>query len=168
KNAVAFSDPYIEAGLAIAVRGNEQAVKGKGDLKGKTVAVQQGSTGATAAEELKKEGGLANIKYYPTVPLAMMELTKGGADAVINDRPTSEAYVAQAGGGQIKVLPELLKSDSYGLAMKKGNTELVTKVNAALAELKAQGRIEELEKKHFAASATATTAPTTVPTAAAQ
>jgi His/Glu/Gln/Arg/opine family amino acid ABC transporter permease subunit len=148
KNAVDFSDPYVEAGLVIAVRQQEQALQNADGLADKSVAVQQGSTGAEAAEKLKSEGKLREIKYFQTVPLAMLELSKGGVDAVINDRPTAQSYIT-SNPGQARVLPGALKSDSYGLAIKKGNTELLAKVNRALRELKAQGFLKRLEDDYF-------------------
>ncbi|QOV90489.1 ABC transporter permease subunit [Humisphaera borealis] len=156
KNAVDFSDPYVEAGLVIAVRQNEQGVRNAETLVGKTLAVQQGSTGAEAADKLKAAGKVKEIKYFQTVPLAMMELTKGGADAVINDRPTAENYVA-SNPNQVRVLPEPVQSDSYGLAIKKGNADLLAKINTALKELKAEGFLKQLEDKHFAGKTVAGT-----------
>jgi ABC-type amino acid transport substrate-binding protein len=156
KQSVAFSDPYIDAGLVLAVRQDEQAIKGTADLQGKTVAVQRGSTGAEAADKLKEEGKVAKVTYFATVPLAMMELMQGGADAVINDKPVSEIFVARQ-PGKLRLLEEPIKSDSYGLAMRKGNDQLVQQVNKALAELKAEGKLEDLKRKHFAASADAAT-----------
>jgi polar amino acid transport system substrate-binding protein len=153
RKAVDFSEPYMNAGIALAVRAGEQAIKSVDDLKGKAAAVQQGSTGAQATEKLREQGIISDIKYYPTVPLAMMELTKGGADVVISDRPTTEAYIA-AQGSPVKLLATDLQSDSYGLAVRKGNAELLQKVNNALGELKAEGYFEQLKAKHFQAGAT--------------
>ncbi len=149
KNAVLFSDPYMNAGIALAVRGDETAIKGVDDLKGKVAAVQQGATGAEAATKLKESGVLRDIKYYPTVPLAMMELVKGGADVVISDRPTSEAYIAAAGGDRVKMLSTDLQADSYGLAFRKGNENLVKQVNQAMVDLKAAGEFDKLRDKYF-------------------
>jgi glutamine transport system substrate-binding protein len=151
KKAVDYSEPYFDAGLSIAVRKNNDKIKSSADLKGKTVAVQQGSTGATKAEALEK-GVLRGIRQFPTVPLAMMELTKGGVDAVINDRPVSEAFVA-AQAGEIKLLEEVIDADSYGLAVRKGNAELLKEINAGLAALKADGTVQQIKDKYFKAAA---------------
>jgi polar amino acid transport system substrate-binding protein len=163
RKAVDFSAPYMNAGIALAVRADEQGIRSADDLKGKVAAVQQGSTGAQATEKLKEQGNLRDIKYYPTVPLAMMELTKGGADVVISDRPTTEAYIA-AQGSPVKLLASDLQSDSYGLAVRRGNADLLQKVNKALGELKAEGYLEQLKAKHFQAGASApATEPATKP-----
>lgn len=145
---ITFSAPYIEAGLSIAVREGDDAIKGSTDLTGKTVAVQQGSTGAEAAGKLAAEGKIKELRQFANVSLCMMELAKGGVDAVINDRPTSVVYIARQ-PGKIKLLPETLVSDAYGFGFNKKSTDLVAKVDAALAALKADGTFGALEAKYF-------------------
>ena len=165
RKVVDFSDPYVEAGMGITVRIADTSIKGPDDLRGKTVAVQSGTTGALAAEQFKAEGKLAEIKYFPSAPLAILELVRGGADAVINDRPASEAYLAQV-PGQGKLLDAVLRSDSFGFAVRKGDAELLAKVNDALRQLKADGTVDQLKAKHFKNTMLAATGPATVPTGA--
>jgi glutamine transport system substrate-binding protein len=145
---VDFSDPYIDAGLAIAVSSSNQDIKGKDDLKGKSVAVQIGTTGADKAQELKDEGLIAEIKTFDTVDVVVMELISGGVDAIINDLPVTQAYMS-AQPGKIKIVGETLASDSYGFAIKKGNTELLEKINAGLKNVKENGKYDELIEKYF-------------------
>ena len=127
---VDFSEPYIDAGLAIAVPENNTTIKGEADLKGKTVAVQIGTTGAEKAQELKDAGIIKDIKTFNTVDVVIMELVNGGVDAVINDKPVTEAFIAKQ-PGKIKIVGETLVSDSYGFAVKKGS-DLLAKINACL------------------------------------
>jgi glutamine transport system substrate-binding protein len=148
KKEVDFSDPYIDAGLAIAVNEKDTAIKGKDDLKGKTVAVQIGTTGAAKAEELKNEGLIKEIKTFNTVDVVILELMNGGVDAVINDKPVTEAYISKQ-PGKIKIVGEVLESDSYGFAVKKGDSELLAKINAGLKKIKESGKYAELQKKYF-------------------
>lgn len=159
KPQVEFSDAYMNAGIALAVRGDEKTITGKDTLKGKVAAVQQGSTGAGATEKLKADGIITDIKYYPTVPLALMELGKGGADVVISDRPTTEACMASM-KGNFKMLPESadLQADSYGFAFKKGNTDLANRVNKAMNELRAEGFFDKIAAKHLRPAEAATEA----------
>jgi len=145
---VDFSDPYIDAGLAIAVPGNNEDIKGKDDLKGKTVAVQIGTTGANKAQELLDEGLIKEIKTFNTVDVVMLELINGGVDAVINDKPVTEAFIAKQ-PGKIKIVGEVLESDSYGFAVKKGNKELLDKINAGLKKAIESGKYAEIQKKYF-------------------
>lgn len=142
---VDFSQPYITAGLAIAVTADNQDIKSVDDLKGKTVAVQTGSTGFMKAEELKKAGVIAEIKDFPHVNEAIEELKIGGADAMINDLPVTNAFIA-AQPGVIKIIGEPLTSESYGFAVRSGNTELLNKINKGLENVKASGKYDELLK----------------------
>lgn len=141
---VDFSEPYITAGLAIAVTTDNEEIQSVDDLKGKTIAVQTGSTGFLKAEELKKAGVIAEIKDFPHVNEAIEELKIGGADAMINDLPVTEAFIA-AQPGVIKIVGEPLNSESYGFAVRTGNTELLQKLNTGLENVKSSGKYDELK-----------------------
>ena len=146
--AVLFSEPYINAGLALAVLEKNEAIKGVADLTDKVVGVQIGTTGALQAEELLAAGQIKEIKTFNTIDIVMMELINGGVDAVINDLPVTVAYIAKQ-PGQIKIVGEPLTSESYGFAVRLTDKELAAKINAGLAELKKNGFYDELTKKYF-------------------
>ncbi len=143
---VDFSEPYITAGLALAVTTDNEEIQSVDDLQGKTVAVQTGSTGFMKAEELKEAGVIAEIKDFPHVNEAIEELKIGGADVMINDLPVTEAFIA-AQPGVIKIVGEPLNSESYGFAVRTGNTELLQKINAGLENVTASGKYDELLTK---------------------
>lgn len=145
---VDFSEPYIDAGLAIAVANNNETIKGEEDLNGAKVAVQIGTTGAGKAQELLDAGIIKEIKTFPTVDVVMMELINGGVDVVINDLPVTEAYMAKQ-PEKIKIVGDPLESDSYGIAVRKGNTELLEKINAGLKNIQENGKFEEIQNKYF-------------------
>jgi polar amino acid transport system substrate-binding protein len=140
---VDFSEPYINAGLALAVLTGNEEIQSVDDLQGKTVAVQTGSTGFMKAEELQKAGIIAEIKDFPHVNEAIEELKIGGADAMINDLPVTEAFIA-AQPDVIKIVGEPLNSEDYGFAVRTGNTELLEMINAGLENVKASGKYDEL------------------------
>jgi polar amino acid transport system substrate-binding protein len=140
---VNFSEPYITAGLALAVTVDKEDIKSVDDLKGKTVAVQTGSTGFMKAEELKKAGIIADIKDFPHVNEAIEELKIGGADAMINDLPVTNAFIA-AQPGVIKIVGEPLNSESYGFAVRSGNKEILNKINTGLKNVKSNGTYDKL------------------------
>lgn len=145
---VDFSDPYIEAGLAIAVTADNDSIEGQEDLAGKKVAVQIGTTGALKAQKLKDEGLISEIKVFNTVDVVMMELASGGVDAVINDLPVTEAFIAKQ-PDKIKIVGDVLESDSYGFAVGKGNEELLDMINAGLKNVIENGKFEELKAQYF-------------------
>lgn len=144
---VDFSDPYIDAGLVIAVGEDNTEISGVDDLKGKVCAAQIGTTGAAKAQELMDQGIIKEVKVFNTVDVVMQELATKGVDCVINDKPVTEAYISKMEG--IKIVGDVLDSDSYGFAVKKGNTELIELINAGLANVKANGTYDELVAKYF-------------------
>ena len=148
KKSVLFSDPYIEAGLSVIIPASNTTITSAADLAGKTVAVQQGSTGAKVADELKADGKLGAVKYFTSATLMMLEVAKGGVDAVIHDTPFCNTYM-RSDPGKVKALPELLASESYAIAFNSKSTELQAQVNQALKELAADGTIDRLKAKYF-------------------
>jgi len=142
---ISFSAPYYKAGLTVVVRSDDTTIKSFKDLDGKKIAVQLGTTSADEAKKINN----GQIREFNSAPESFLELKAGGVDAVINDKPVNDYYIAKAGGKDAKVVGEPLTSEEYGMAMAKKNTELVEKVNKALEELKKNGEYEKLYVKWF-------------------
>jgi len=145
---VIFSDPYYKSGLSIMVRADENNIHNVKDLEGKKIAVQIGTSGA---DEAKKIPG-AIVSEFNTVDQHNMELKAKGVDAVINDLPVNEYYVAKDGAGAAKIVGDVLDSEDFGIAITKKNPELATSINKALAELKQNGEYEKIYVKWFGKS----------------
>lgn len=141
---VNFTKPYYKSGLTIVVKKDNEAIKGFKDLEGKNIAVQIGTTGATEAKKIPN----AKVREFNSAPEAFMELKAGGADAVINDKPVNDYYLAQGGSKDAKVVGEPLTSEDYGLATKK-NSELGQQIDKALDELKKNGEYDKIYEKWF-------------------
>lgn len=142
---VNFSAPYYKSGLSIVVRPENESIRGFGDLNGKRIAVQIGTTGADKAREVPG----AVIREFNTAPEAFLELQAGGVDAVINDLPVNEYYIALMGGRDGKLVGEPLTSEDYGIATAKRNTQLNDEINAALQQLKDSGEYAAIYVKWF-------------------
>lgn len=142
---VDFSTPYYKSGLSMVVKVDNDTLKTFKDLEGKRIAVQIGTTGAMEAKKIKD----ATIREFNNAPEAFMELKAGGVDAVVNDLPVNEYYIAQAGGKDAKVVGEPLTSEEYGIAISKKNTETTEKVNKAIEALKKNGEYERIYMKWF-------------------
>jgi polar amino acid transport system substrate-binding protein len=142
KQNMTFSDPYFKAGQAITVGAKNDAIKTDADLKGKTIGTQLGTTGDILA---KKIDG-ANVKSYDTVDLAFQDLINGQVEAVVADNVPSEGFVGK-NVDKIKVVGNLLTSEDYGISVCKKNPDLLAKINKGLAEVKADGVIDELTAK---------------------
>jgi polar amino acid transport system substrate-binding protein len=134
-----FSDPYINAGQIVAVAIDNDSISGPDDLVGATIGAQLGTTGAMEAEAIAD----STVKVYDTYELAFLDMMNGQIDAVIADYPTAVAFVNQ-NADDLKVVGEVFTDENYGIAFCKGNDELISQVNDALAELKAEGFIEDL------------------------
>jgi len=142
KQSMAFSDPYFTAGQIVTVRKDNTDIKSKDDLVGKKVGAQIGTTGAIEAE------AIPNVDYrgYDSVDLAFLDVMNGQIDAVIADNPLAYGYVNQ-NPDKLKTVGDVFTGEDYGIAVCKNKTDLLDKINKGLAEVKAEGLIDELVKK---------------------
>lgn len=145
KQQVDFSLPYYQSGLSVAVRADNNTIKGFSDLKGKKIAVQIGTTGAKYVKN-NIEG--AKVTEYNTVNDAFLELINGGVDAFVNDYPVS-AYFIKQGNNKVKIVGDLANSEFYGIAIPKGKTELLQKINDGLKKLKENGKYAQIYRQWF-------------------
>ena len=107
----------------------------------------------TIAKEEGIEADVQNLNFdvrqFNLIVDAFLELQNRGVDVVINDTPVNEYYVNGKGKGIAKVTGEDYDAAPLGIAVKKGNTELLNKVNDGLAKIKANGKYAEIYKKWF-------------------
>ena len=154
-----FSDPYFDAAQLIAVKENSKVTK-FADLKKLKVGVQTGTTGDEAVTKLLGKTN-TNIKRFESTPLALKELEAGGVDAVVADNGVVTHYVANNPGGKFKTVSDKeFVPEQYGIAVKKGNAELLGKLNDGLKAIKSDGTYDKIYAKYFgAAPAAAAPAP---------
>lgn len=141
-----FSDPYINAGQVLIVAQKEPAsVKVIADLAGRSVGAQLGTTGAFEIEKVKN----VTLKEYDELGLAIDDLVNGRIAGVVADTPIAADYVLQNNNyaGKLKIVGVPFTEELYGIAVQKGNTTLLDKINEGLAAVIAAGRIPELEDK---------------------
>jgi polar amino acid transport system substrate-binding protein len=163
KQTMDFSDPYFDAQQLIAVKENSKVARFS-DLKKLKVGVQTGTTGDEAVTKLLGKAS-TSIKRFESTPLALKELEAGGVDAVVADNGVVVHYVANNPGGKFKTVSDKeFVPEQYGIALKKGNSELLAKVNKGLAEIKADGTYTAIYTKYFGAPAAAV-APAPAPAA---
>ena len=154
KAQVDFSDTYWEASLIVAVAADNTTINSVDDLTpDMKVAAQIGTTGAKKTEQLKEEGKIAEAVILNGVDTAMLQLVNGDVQAVINDTPVTNAYIAKQPDKIKTVGDEIKESDPYGFAVKKGNEDLLKKINAGLANVKADGTFDKLVEKWFSTAA---------------
>ncbi len=148
KQTMDFSDPYFDAQQLIAVKENSKVAR-FADLKKLKVGVQTGTTGDEAVTKLLGKTS-TNVKRFESTPLALKELESGGVDAVVADNGVIIHYVANNPGGKFKTVADKeFVPEQYGIAFKKGNTELQGKMNKGLADIKADGTYDAIFTKYF-------------------
>ena len=92
----------------------------------------------------------ANVKRFESTPLALKELESGGVDAVVADNGVVVHYVANNPGANFKTISDAsFAAEQYGLAVKKGNAELLEKLNTGLAGIKSDGTYDKIYAQYF-------------------
>lgn len=144
KKVIDFSDGYYDSGFLLMVPA-DSSIKGPEDLKGKTLAVKTGTSAADYAKEHFKE---TELRQFPNIDNAYLELQTGRVDAAMHDTPNVLYYIATAGKGRVKAVGEQMMAHEYGIGFPKGSP-LVEKVNKALAKMKEDGRYNAIYTKWF-------------------
>ena len=144
---VAFSENYeISISAFVAAEGND-SLRGMGDIKGKTIAVQLGTVQETYLHSL--DG--VTVKSFQKFDDCVREVILGRADATFMDTPVAKSYVGHDSfAGKIKIaFEEEIKGEGKAIAMNLGENELLEAVNNALEELSNSGELFELMTKWF-------------------
>lgn len=142
KKQMLFSDSYFEAGQIVTIRSETTDITSKDNLSGKIVGAQIGTTGALEAEKISG----VTLKTYDSIDLAYQDLLNGQVDAVIADNPLAMGFVGKS-EGKLKMVGTVFTNEFYGIAVCNKNTELVSKINKGMADVKAAGQIDEFAKK---------------------
>ena len=114
-----FSKPYYVSGQIIAVPQDDSLIITIYDLTGKRVGVQSGSTGEIMARGID---GL-HVFSYDSIGEAFVDMTTGHLDAILNDWPTTQAYIKQHDAA--RTVGEILTAEQYCIAFSKGDSELL-------------------------------------------
>jgi len=158
---ISFSIPYYTSDQSVLVRSDSTiTITNYSDFANLKIGAQTGTTGAMWVDEhLMNTTWLQeqNINYSLNVTLepygsytdAVLDLTLptgGRIDAVVIDEPVGNAFAEE---GATKVIYLISTNESFGLGVKKENTELLQKINQALEEYMASEEWNALVKKYF-------------------
>ncbi len=138
-----FSDPYFLASQALAVPEGSD-IEGVGDIEGKQIAVQAGTTGFEYAQE--NFGDQATIVEFPTSEAAFTALRSGQVDGVFIDIPVVNEQVESGG---VELAEEVDTGEEYGFGFQTDDDALTDAVNTALDEIIADGTYEEIFTEYF-------------------
>ena len=139
KNAVSFAGPYFVAGQDLLVRKDDHSINGPEDLNGKRLCSVTGSTSAATVKE--KFASEVQLMEQPGYAECATALFSGIVDAVTTD-DIILAGLASASRGKLRVVGKPFTQEYYGVGIKKGDTALAKKINAAIAEMIKDGSWE--------------------------
>ena len=139
-----FSDGYYDSKQSLLVPTGSD-IKSIDDLTGKKVGVQQGTTGKSYTEENAPD---ADIVTFPSDAEMYQAIKAGQVDALLQDLPVN---VEHAKDGGFQIVQEFSTDEQYGLAIKKGNTALVSDVDEQLTKMRSDGVYDKLYNKYFSA-----------------
>ena len=139
KNAVSFAGPYFVAGQDLLVRKDDHSINGPEDLNGKRLCSVTGSTSAATVKE--KFASEVQLMEQPGYAECATALFSGIVDAVTTD-DIILAGLASASRGKLRVVGKPFTQESYGVGIKKGDTALAKKINAAITEMIKDGSWE--------------------------
>lgn len=150
KQSMDFSDPYFEATQMIVTGAKGGDVKSFADLAKRTVSVQNGTTGDLVMQKLQGKDS-TSIKRFESMPLALKELVSGGVDASVGDNGVVQNFVNNNPGTKLNTLVDpSFEKEFYGFAVKKGrDDDLLKKINAGVAAIKADGTYDKIYAKWF-------------------
>lgn len=147
RQLVDFSDGYINIDQRLLARIDEDrfdSVQSFVDNSDLIIGTQTGTTNFETASELLPAD---RIQAFEQFPFAVQALIAGDVDAVIIDETAGQGYVG-ANADALKLVGESMSSDQLGFIFPKGS-DLVAAFNAALAELQANGTMDQLAGRFF-------------------
>ena len=143
-----FSDGYYDSNQTLTVP-EDSDIAGFADLSGKNVAVKTGTQGASYAESLKDEYGFT-ITYFEDSPTMYQAVLGGQCVGCFEDTPIMKASIKD-GALALKVLEDTASDPApYGFAIfSEDSQELLDMFNKGLADIKANGKYDEILAKYL-------------------
>ncbi len=143
--SVNFSDTYATGKQVIIVK-EDSEIATVDDIADKMIGVQSGTTGDIYCTD---DYGQDHVKQFNNGSLAVAALQNGQVDCVVIDNEPAKSFVSTNEG--LKILDTEYVTEDYAIAIAKENTELLDKINTALGELKAEGKVDEILAKYIKA-----------------
>ena len=145
---IGFTAPYMENHQIIVVKG-DSAIKTKADMAGKVVGVQDGSSAVDAiGRDEATAKSLKELKKYGDNVTALMDLATGRVEAVVLDEVVGRYYTAKK-PGEYTVLDDNFGTEDYGVGVRLEDTELLARLDKAMADMKADGSGAKIAEQWF-------------------
>lgn len=146
---VDFTDRYYSNALVFVAdeAAGIEAVEPE-DLAGMVLGAQSATVSASFLEDNYRQ---STIRLYPTQEEAYRDLATGRLDAVLADFGVTYEWLEEAPEAACCAFvgDSVYDDDEIGIAVRKGETELVEAINRALAEIRADGTYDEINARYF-------------------
>lgn len=142
RETVDFSTPYYTATQVMIVK-EDSDIASAADMADKKICVVQGYTGEVCVNDMGYP-----YEAFKKGTEAVMELVNGKCDVVVIDSATAQKYVSDNEGLKIVEDASAFESEEYAIAVQKGNTELLDKINKSIEAMLADGTVNELAVKY--------------------
>ena len=140
-----MSDTYYDTKVVIATTKADKITK-YSQLKGKTVGVKNGTAAQRFLDKNKDKYGY-KIKTFDTGDLMYNSLSAGAVDAVMDDQPVIQYAIQKGQDLAINMDGEAVGGFAFGVKKGGNHEKLITEFNKALAQMKADGTLDEIIKK---------------------
>ncbi len=147
KEKVLFTKPYLKNAQVLVTLSDSKLTK-LDDLEGKVVGLQSLSSASDALDASPVKEKLKTVTEFADNVQALTDLKSGRLDAVVIDEVVINYYMTKE-EGTFKVLDESLAPEEYGIGVKKGNEELLEKLQKALDEMNEDGTAASISKQWF-------------------
>lgn len=150
---VLFTDPYAQNEQVLVTKKDSGITNAEG-MKGKILGAQEGSSGYEAfnneTKTLKDIVKDNDATLYASFNEAMIDLENGRIDGLLIDKVYADYYLKQAGKLDAYNISSVgFKNENFAVGARKGDKELVNKINEAFKELQDNGKYAEISKKWF-------------------
>lgn len=142
RETVDFSTPYYTATQVMIVK-EDSDIATAADMADKKICVIQGYTGEVCVQDMGYP-----YEAFKKGTEAVMELVNGKCDVVVLDSATAQKYVGDNEGLKIVEDASAFEAEEYAIAVQKGNTELLEKINKSIEKMLADGTINDLAVKY--------------------
>lgn len=148
KQVYAFSTPYLDNFQVVVVPTNSP-IRSLADLSGKIVGVQQGTSTLPRLQAFQgKSGPIGKIETFPEYAKILVAMMEGKIEAAVMGDVALPSYM-QNSPGKFRVVDGNFGETSMAVALRKQDTELLEKINQALASLKADGTAQSIRARWF-------------------
>jgi polar amino acid transport system substrate-binding protein len=140
-----FAQPYYDSDQCLMVKADSPIIS-LAEMRGKIVAVDNGSTGDNWVQEHQSEYGFSQIVRYEGLKAAMLDLSAGQYDGYVSDIPSLQYYAKE--NPEVAVVERIPTGEQYSMMFAKGNS-LRDQVNELITAFKQEGLVAEIHERWF-------------------